>query len=263
MDLNSCIYEVKIWHERRSPKVYGFTHQIFMFYLDLDELPKLYKASWMIGYNSWGIYDFKDRDHIRSHGQTAKESVLNYVKDKGLKETVAKVKLLTNLRAFGYIFNPVSFYFCFDALNKPLCAVAEIGNTFGELKYFYLGPDKISSECFVDQQTKYYYISPFTDLDNQLEFRIQVPDGRMNIAIDVLKNKEKFYLTTMTAKRSQAITSDNLLWATLKSPLVTLKVIVLIHWHAAVLHFAKKIPHHAKEENPQLQREVYREWHKN
>lgn len=262
MGINSCIYEIKIWHERKEPKAYRFDHRIFMFYLDLDEVAKLYKSSWLLSYNSVGIYDFRDRDHILSHGPTAKESVLNYVKEKGLKEEVVQVKLLTNLRSFGHIFNPVSFYFCFGKAARPLCVVAEIGNTFGEQKYFYLGPDKLVKETFAHQETKYYYISPFIDLEDQLDFRIQIPDSRVDIAIDVLRRGHRFFYSTMTAKRRQEITSENLIWQTLKAPFVTVKVIILIYWHAAVLHFIHKLPHHAKEENPHLQREVWREWNK-
>ena len=109
---------------------------------------------------------------------------------------------------------------------------------------------------------KYYYISPFTDLDNQLDFRIQVPDERLNITIDTSKNGEKFFWSSMTGPR-KPLTTATLLWYTVKYPWVTLKVIFLIHWHAAMLHFIRKVDHHAKEDNPQLQREVHRAWVKN
>jgi DUF1365 family protein len=232
-----------------------------MFYLDLDEIDKLKKASWLLGQGFGRAYQFKEKDHILSHGATAKASVMAYVKERGLKEPVAKVQLLTSLRTFGYIFNPVSFYFCFDAKDRPLCVVPEIGNTFGELKYFFLGTDKLKEQAFSDQQTKYYYISPFFDLDNVLDFRIQVPDERLHILIDTMKDGEKIFYSSMVGKR-QELNHQNLMSATLKYPWVTLKVIFLIHWHAAILHFFKKVPHHPKEENPQLQREVWREWQK-
>ena len=166
---------------------------------------------------------------------------------------------MTNVRTFGYIFNPVSFYFCFDTNDVPVCVVSEIGNTFGELKYFYLGPEKKNTKAFVDQQIKYYYISPFTDLDNHLDFCIQVPDERLQITIDTLKNGEKFFWSSMKGQR-KALTTANLLWYTIKYPWVTLKVILLIYWHAAVLHFVKKVGHHAKEDNPQRQRDLHRAW---
>ena len=233
-----------------------------MFYLDLDELPQLSRFSWLLGYNQQRVYDFRDKDHISSGFSSVKDNIRAYLKAQGVEPNIHRIQLMTNVRTFGYIFNPVSFYFCFDAEENPVCVVSEIGNTFGELKYFYLGPEKKNALGFSDQQVKYYYISPFTDLDNQLDFRIQVPDERLNITIDTLKNGEKFFWSSMTGPR-KALTTSNLLWYTIKYPWVTLKVIFLIHWHAAMLHFVRKVAHHAKEDNPQLQREVHRAWNKN
>ncbi|MBF0490938.1 MAG: DUF1365 domain-containing protein [Candidatus Omnitrophica bacterium] len=257
MGINSCLYEVDLYHDRLKPKRYVFKHKVFMFYLDLDELSELKKTSGLLSYNSSGIYSFNDNDHITSYGATAKASVLAYVKEQGMNTDVAQVMLLTNLRTFGYIFNPVSFYFCFDAQGNPLCVVPEIGNTFKELKYFFLGADQKTSAAFEDQQTKYYYVSPFFDLDHVMDFRIQVPGERLNISIDVMNKGEKLFYSSMVGVRRN-ITNGSLWWETIKFPFVTLKVIVLIHWHAAVLHFIKKLPHHLKEENPDLQRGVYR-----
>jgi DUF1365 family protein len=259
--MNSCLYECTIIHDRHSPKRYRFVHKIFMFYFDLDELPQLSHASCLLGYNQPRVFDFKDQDHITSGFLSIKENIRAYLKTQGVGADIHRIQLLTNVRTFGYIFNPVSFYFCFDLNGAPVCVVSEIGNTFGELKYFYLGPDKKNTKAFSGRQVKYYYISPFTDLDNQLDFRIQVPDDRLNITIDTLKNGEKFFWSSMTGPR-RPLTSANLLWYSIKYPWVTLKVIFLIHWHAAMLHFVKGVAHHAKEDNPSLQKEVHRAWTK-
>jgi hypothetical protein len=256
--MNSCLYECTIRHERQIPKQYKFAHKIFMFYLDLDELPQLSEFSPFLGYNQGRVYDFKDQDHISSGFSSVKENIRAYLKTQGVVALIHRIQLLTNVRTFGYIFNPVSFYFCFDSNDDPVCVVSEIGNTFGELKYFYLGPEKKSAQAFSDRQVKYYYISPFTDLDNQLDFKIQVPDERLNISIDTLKNGKKFFWSSMTGPR-KALNSRHLWWYTVKYPWVTLKVIFLIHWHAAILHLIKKVAHHAKEENPELQRDIQRE----
>ena len=260
--MKSCLYECIIMHDRQRPQRYRFAHKIFMFYLDLDELPQLSSFSGLLGYNQSRVYDFKDRDHITGGLTSVKDGIRAFLKTRGGEDKIQRIGLMTNLRTFGYIFNPVSFYFCFDAQNNPVCVVVEIGNTFGELKYFYLGPEKRSGQVFGDRQVKYYYISPFTDLDNQLDFKIQVPDERLNITIDTLKSGDKFFISSMTGLRKD-LTTANLLMCTIKYPWVTFKVIFLIHWHAAVLHFVKRIGHHAKEENPHLQRDLDRPWVKN
>ncbi len=257
--MESCLYEISIMHDRHHPKRYRFVHQVFMFYIDLDELPHLGKYSWLLGYNQAKAYNFRDDDHVNLGATSVKDNIYTYLKKKGIGDQVARVKLLTNVRSFGYIFNPVSFYYCFDASNKPLCVVVEIGNTFGELKYFFLGPDKRREEHFTDAQGKYYYISPFTDLDDELNYSLRIPDAHLQINIDVARKGAAYLYTSMKGKQ-RALTTGNLLLYTCIYPLVTLKVIFLIHWHAAILHFVKKIKHHPKEENPDLQREVFREW---
>ena len=235
-------------HERLQPRLYQFEHTVFMFYIDLEEVDALTHQTWLFGHNQSRVYDFCERDHIGD--------VRQYLQAQGINDSVKRIKLLTNVRTFGYIFNPVSFCFCFDANDQPICTVVEIGNTFKELKYFFLGPQARTDTAFAGKQTKYYYISPFTDLDNTLDFNIQVPDEALNIDIDVFKGDQRFFYSSMIGRRREFSTMS-LLWHTLKFPFVTLKVIFLIHWHAAILHFIKKVPHHAKEENPDLQQEVH------
>ena len=140
--MNTCLYECTIMHDRQKPKRYKFAHKIFMFYLDLDELPQLSHFSWLLGRNQHRVYDFRDKDHISTGFPSVKDNIRAYLKTQGVLSKIDRIQLMTNVRTFGYIFNPVSFYFCFDADENPVCVVSEIGNTFGELKYFYLGPDK-------------------------------------------------------------------------------------------------------------------------
>ncbi len=249
--MKSCLYEVKIVHERREPKQYRFEHTVFMFYLDLDELDVLARKTWLFGHNQGRPYDFRESDHIGD--------VRTFLGKHGISDVVKNIRLLTNVRTFGHIFNPVSFYFCFSGDDRPVCTVVEIGNTFGELKYFFLGPEKRSEKSFKDRQVKYYYISPFTDLDNILDFDIQVPDAGLKIGIDVIKDERRFFYSSMLG-RQRSFTTANLLWHTVRFPFITLKVIFLIHWHAVVLHFIKKVKYHPKEEDPEMQRDLERPW---
>ncbi len=230
-----------------------------MFYLDLDELDQMSQYSCLLGRRKGVLYNFVDEDHIDQGKGSVKANVLAYLETQGIAKQVGSIKLLTNVRTLGYIFNPVSFYFCFDAHAKPLCVVVEIGNTFKELKYFYLAPQTQSQHMYHSNQVKYYYISPFTDLDDTLDFKVAFPDDRLHITIDVCRKGEKYFYSAMNGVRRD-ITTAQLLWQTLLCPLVTAKVIFLIHWHAAILFFVKKVKHHPKEENPHLQREVSREW---
>ncbi len=256
--MNSCLYECEIMHLRLKPKKHKLIHKIFMFYLDLDEIDSLNQKTKFVSHNRFSIYSFRDSDHIELGGKTAKENLLLYLKSKGVTAPPAKIKLLTNLRTFGHIFNPVAFYFCFDEKDNPLYVVPEIGNTFGELKPYFIGPQDFAEGKFRSQQTKYYYISPFTDLDITLDFQMKIPADELDIRVDDIQHGAKFLYATMIGKRKE-LNTGNLLWYSLKFPFVTLKVIGLIHLHAGLLYL-KRIPHHMKESHQELQKEVFRAW---
>lgn len=249
MVMKSCLYEMTVMHERRMPLVRRFTHKVFMFYLDLGEVDSISRKVPLFGHNQRRVFDYREADHIGN--------IRDFLRTKGFDDQTARVSLLTNVRTFGYVFNPVSFYFCFDAQDKPLCVVVEIGNTFKELKYFFLGPEHFKNGAFKSRQTKFYYISPFTELEDQLDFDVQVPQEGLKIGIDVHKDNKPFFFSSMTGKRVE-LSSAQLFSAMIRYPFVTLKVIALIHWHAAVLHFKHHVPFHYKEERPESQQGIGR-----
>lgn len=256
MGLTSCLYETQIMHCRIRPVRHQFRNKIFMFYLNLDQMDALTKRLFLLSHNRANVYSFWDEDHFKKDGLGIKEKVLAFLQEKGLQVDVKTIMLLTNVRTFGYLFNPVSFYFCFDSQGNPVCVVPEIGNTFKEIKPFFLGPKDWHKGTFISQQKKYFYISPFVKLDIPMDFQLSVPDQTLNIKIDDFDEQGKFLYTVMSGT-SKALTNRQLFWMTLKYPLVTLKVILLIHWHALLL-WLKNVPYDEKTSNPHLQKEVYR-----
>ena len=258
--MNSCLYETAIMHHRLKPKEHKFSYKFFSFYLDLDEMDEVARRIFFLSRNKFNVYSFYDDDHLEKGQHSIKDNILSYLKNQGVDLQGGRIMLLTYLRTFGYVFNPVSLYYCFDKDSKPLCVVPEIGNTFGELKLFLIGIENLTENKFKNKQEKFYYISPFTQLDDTLDFKLTIPDNRLNICIDTAKNGEKIILTSMIGEK-KALTNFNLLLLSIKFPLVTLKVITLIHWHAFML-WLKRIPHEEKTNNPHLQKEVRRAWNK-
>ncbi len=228
-----------------------------MFYLDLDELDTLPRQSRFFSRNRFNFFNFVDADHFPGSGEALRENFFTYLRSQNVAQMPNKVKLLTHVRVLGYVFNPVSFYFCFDENENPLYLVAEVGNTFGEQKPYFLGADKLVSDRFVDRQVKHYYISPFIPLDAELDFHVDVPQGKFAIRVDDWKEGEKFFISTMTGRRVP-FSDPNLLKMGFCFPMVTLQVITMIHWHAFCL-WLKGIPHHKKEERPDLQKGLTRE----
>ena len=258
--LRSCLYDCSVMHHRLAPKEHHFRYGIFQFCLDLDELDTLSERLGFFSRNRRNLYRFNDGDHLpsaSSHPLSAKTSLLAWVASQGLPlPPETRVLLLTHCRVFGYIFNPVSFYFCLDAQDQPLCAVAEVGNTFGELKPFLLGPEHLETDGrFRRIVPKHFYVSPFFALDLAFDFKLRVPGEQLDIYIDDREGDRPVLLTALTGRRVP-LTDANLARLTLKYPLVTLRVITLIHWHALKLWW-KNVPWHRKAANPQLQRGVF------
>jgi len=232
-----------------------------MFYLDLDEINVVSGRIRQISRNRFNFYEFRDSDHLEfSKKNNVKENILHYVRSQGVDVQIGRVMLLTNLRTLGYIFNPISLYYCFDGQNNPVCVVTEVSNTFREMKPYFLGRETWVGSAFKTTQKKYFYISPYIDLDAVLDFNIKIPGDKLEIHVDDQKDGKKFLLSTMTGERKE-LNGRNLLKFSFRFPLVTLKVILLIHCHALLLYL-KKLPHLKKQDNPELQRGVYREWKK-
>lgn len=266
--MNSCLYKAQVMHHRLTPKVHRFHYNIFMFYLDLDEIDQLHKKSWFISRNRFNIFNFRDKDHLQlpkenpDTSKNVRQHITNYLKENNVEIGNGKIMLLTNLCTLGYQFNPVSFYFCYDENDQPICAVVETCNTYLEMKPFFLGNQNLSNSKFQLKVPKYFYVSPFIDMDTFFDFNLQIPDEKLSIKIDDHdKQGNRFFISTLNGKR-KALNDKNLLLYFISFPFITIKVITLIHWQALKL-WLKKLPYHPKASNKELQRDVYRPYQSN
>jgi DUF1365 family protein len=249
-------------HNRLEPKKHRFHYNVFMFYIDLDEAEQLSKKLWMFSLNKFNFFSLRNNEHLQlpidnpDTGKTIREQISIYLKENNVELGKGRIMLLTNLNVLGHNFNPVSFYFCYDENDAPLCAVAEVGNTFGEMKPFLLSQNELSEKMYHLNTKKYFYVSPFIDHDTNFDFNLSIPDEKLNIRIDDYKDEKRFFISTLTGTKKE-LNNLNLLIYSLRFPLITLKIITLIHWNAVLL-WLKKIPFHRKSENRDLQKDVYR-----
>jgi DUF1365 family protein len=255
MGLNSCLYECAVMHNRLEPKKNKFAYNIFMFYLDLDEVDLCHQKLSLFSHNRWNVFSFREKDHMEPGPQTLKENILDYVRSQGVDLPGGKVTLLTHVRTFGYIFNPVSFYYCFTPSGLPACAVVEVENTFREQKRYFLRPNTFQNDRFILRTLKHFYVSPFIKLDAEFEFKLPIPGENLTAFVDDFEAGHKFLLTSLAGTRAP-LSDASLIWFLIKYPFITLKVIGLIHWQALILSL-KGIPYFKKAANPQLQREIY------
>ena len=251
--IRSCLYECTVMHRRILPKKHEFVYRIFLFFLDLDELGELEDSVPVFSSDKPNLYSLRSEDYFQFQSGSIRENLLIYLKSEQFETEPASVRLLTLPRLFGYTFNPISIFFCYDSSGEPLVSVVQVGNTFGELKP-YLVP--LEAGQFRVRVPKHFYVSPFSDLDLAFDFRLDPPGERLRVLIDDYSGETKTLVSSLTGKHL-ALTLGNLLLLTAKYPLVTLKIIALIHWEAFRL-WLKGIPHRLKEANPHLQKGAFR-----
>ena len=263
--LRSCLYECRVMHQRRIPRRNRFEHGVFLVGVDLDELGRLDGSLRLFGHNRGRPYEFRDSDHLRfpadRPGATLRGNLSSWLRTKDVVLPAdARIFLVTLTRVGGYIFNPVSFYFCESADGSPICAVAEVGNTFGELKPYLVPLEAVGGGAtrFRVVVPKHYYVSPFSALDLCFDFRLRLPGERLEIVVnDVAADGGETHLVSTLVGERRPFTDRELLRLTLRYPLVTLRVITLIHWHALRLWW-KGFAWHRKADRTDLQKEVFR-----
>ena len=264
LHMNSCLYKATVMHHRLLPKQHRFHYNVFMFYVNLDELDLLQKKLRLFSVDRFNFFSFRNKEHLQlpaDHPDTTKNTkqhIIDYLHHNGVEFAGGKIMLLTNMNVLGYNFNPVSFYFCYDENEQPLCCVAEVSNTYREMKPYLLNKEDFDGSAYHLNTKKYFYVSPFIDHDTNFDFTLKLPADKLNIKIDDYKDEQKVFLSTLTGVKKE-LTNSRLTLYSLRFPLITLRIIFLIHWNAVLLWF-KKLPYHPKAANQQLQQNVYKKY---
>ena len=159
--MRSALYVGTLAHARRTPRQNAFSYPVSFFVLDLDELPELERRLRLFSVNRRNVVTFHDRDHFDDDGRTTKAKVLAFARDGGVElPGDARVLMLAQLRVLGYVFNPVSFYWCYRPGGELACMVAELNNTFGERL-----PEVLRGPELRYEHRKRLHVSPFLPLE--------------------------------------------------------------------------------------------------
>ena len=242
---NSCIYSGFVTHRRFKPKRHFFTYKTFSLLIDLYEIENLSKKIKFFSYNKFNILSFYNIDHGPRDGSSLVYWVKNTLSKAKIDIGSGTIKLLCYPRFFGYVFNPLSIFYCYDKKLKLKAVLYEVKNTFKE-QHTYVFRCPTSSNLILHKCSKKFYVSPFIEMKTFYNFRLLKPGKKMNVLIKQSDENGLLLIASHMGKRLD-LTSKNLLFEFIKHPLMSVKVILAIHfeafrlWFKGIKHVKKKI----------------------
>ncbi|QQR90715.1 MAG: DUF1365 domain-containing protein [Myxococcales bacterium] len=242
--LHSAIYEGEVEHHRLSPKPHRFTYSMFMVYLDLNELDHVFSKRWFWSTKRLAPARFCRRDYLDPSTPSLDTAVRNLVQQRTGHWYDGPIRMLTHLRYFGFVFNPVTFYYLFDAEDTSVqCIVAEITNTPWNERHAYVlvpGTQGGKRNALRFRFDKQFHVSPFMPMHLQYDWAFSEPDQALSVCMKNYEAQSLCFVAKLKLQRS-AISSGNLASVLCRFPWMTLKVIVAIYYEALRLKL-KKLP---------------------
>jgi DUF1365 family protein len=235
-------------HKRMRPRIHGFRYKVYYLCFALSDIQKL--ANRFLSFEKWNLLGFYRRDHGSRDGCDLDAWMRAILRDHHFTEADGDIVLLTLPRILGYVFNPVSFWFCFDRDGGLRAVLSEVSNTFGEHHSYLSFHDDHRAIAPADwlRAEKVFHVSPFLDVKGYYMFRFTCTDKQVAAHVNHYDD-QGLLLATSVSGSLQPLSSSSAIKAFLRYPLMTFKVIVLIHFEAIRL-VSKGIRYFYKPEPP-------------
>ena len=229
--MNSCIYNGEVTHTRFKPVRHFLKYKTFSLLIDLDEINYLDKSIGIFSHNKFNIFSFYDKDHGDRDGGNLKDWVISNLKKFQIKENITNIKVLCYPRILGYVFNPLSIFYCYEK-DKLVAIFYEVKNTFNE-QHTYIFKIK-NNEEIIQKCRKKFYVSPFMDMETFYNFKLLNPNDKLSVFIKQTDADGTILTATQTGEKKE-FSFKQLAINFIKYPLMTIKIISSIHYEALLL----------------------------
>jgi cyclopropane-fatty-acyl-phospholipid synthase len=221
-------------HWRKAPKEHSFTYPVFTFAFDVDELPTLTIGPRLLAYEKRAVFSVRAADYLEGDG-TLREKVQRVLQQHGYPQSPARITLFTSPRYFGYVFNPVSFFACFDANDQVIGLITQVTNTFGDTHVYPLVCEP-SSMPVQWRFSKDFFVSPFFNMEGTYEVTLESEGDSPSIRVDLHKDGEKAF-SARIAGVGHPLSRSQLIATLRKFPITSLLTMPRIHGQAMQLYF--------------------------
>ena len=229
--MNSCIYNGEVTHTRFKPVRHFLKYKTFSLLIDLDEINLLDKSIGIFSHNKFNIISFYDKDHGDRDGGNLKDWVISNLNKFQIKENITNIKVLCYPRILGYVFNPLSIFYCYEK-DKLVAIFYEVKNTFNE-QHTYIFKIK-NNEKIIQKCRKKFYVSPFMDMETFYNFKLLNPKDKLSVFIKQTDADGTILTATQTGDKKE-FSFKQLAINFIKYPLMTIKIISSIHYEALLL----------------------------
>ncbi len=228
------LYTGDVVHKRLRPRVHALRYRVFSMLLDVDRIDEVAAGLRFFSRNCFNLLSFYDRDHGLGDGTSVADQARSVLAKAGISCQGGRILLLAYPRVFGYVFNPLSVYYAFDAAGQLAALIYEVNNTFGQRTSYVVRAGAPDGRVFAHAARKQMSVSPFAEQSGRYSFRVTVPGDTLLLAV-LLRDTEGPLIKTHFKAEARPLSDGVIARLLLGLPVMTVKVMAAIHYEAAKL----------------------------